>query len=201
MANANVEKIVIGWLNANAGTGWQVYGDMPKERPDKFILVDRTGGPRESMVLDKAEVLIEVYHKDSRVDASDKAQDIADIIPQLIAIESVTRAKVNSVVKLDDLIGQYWRYQIYVDVFARREILDVPLEYPIIVDPDDYDKSFTYEFVNQSVIVVDHNLNKYPTIHVIDSAGDEVECNTQYNSLNRVTLTASGSFSGVVYCN
>lgn len=120
MANVNVEKVVIAWLDDNVGTGWSVYGDMPKERPAKFVLVDRTGGPRESMVLDQAEILIEVYHKTSRVECSDKAQELADLIPGLLSTEAITRAKVNSVVKLDDLIGQYWRYQIYVDVFARR---------------------------------------------------------------------------------
>ena len=120
MANVNVEKVVIEWLDANAGSGWEVFGDMPKERPARFILVDRTGGPRESMVLDRAEILIEVYHKTSRVEASDKANELAGLLPGLVSNEAVTRSKINSVVKLDDIIGQYWRYQIYVDVYARR---------------------------------------------------------------------------------
>lgn len=201
MASVNVEKIVIGWLDANVGSGWNVYGDQPKDRSEKYILVDRTGGERDYLVLDKAELLIEIYHKTSRVDASDKAQDIVDLLPHLAAIEAITSAKVNSLVRLDDLIGQYFRYQIYLRINARREILDVPIEYPVVVDPDDYDKTFVYEFVNQSTIIVTHNLNKYPSVRVEDSAGDDVECDITYNSLNQLTLTASGSFSGVVYCN
>lgn len=120
MVKQNVEKLVIAWLKANIGDGWSVFGDQPKEKPVGYALVDRTGGPRESMVLDSAEILIEVYHRDSRESASDKANEIADIIPQLKEIESITRANVNSVVKLDDTINQYWRYQIYCDVFNRR---------------------------------------------------------------------------------
>lgn len=121
----NVEIIVIAWLNENAGAGWTAYGDKPKttntsELPEQFILVDRTGGPRESMVLDAAEILIEVYHKSSRQIASEKANELADMIPELLQHESITRAAVNSVVKLDDTIGQYYRYQIYCDVFNRR---------------------------------------------------------------------------------
>lgn len=201
MANVNVEKVIIGWLTANIGDGWVVFGDMPKTRPEKFVLVDRTGGQRESMVLDKAEILVEVYNKNSRVDASDKAQELADILPQLVHLEPITHSKINSLVKLDDLIGQYWRYQIYVDVFARRQTLDVPLQYPIIVDDVVDDLNFVFNFTNQSTIVVNHNLGKYPSVQVVDSAGDDVELDIEYNDLNTLTLTASAAFTGTVYCN
>lgn len=129
MDKPNVEKLVIGWLEDHEQLTWPVHGDMPEadaddsdatDRPEKFLLVDRTGGARESMVLDTAEILIEVYHRDSREMASDEANKIADLIPQLKQFESITRAKVNSVIKLDDTTAKYWRYQIYVDVFNRR---------------------------------------------------------------------------------
>lgn len=117
----NVESAVISWLNSLTGTDYPVSGDMPTDRPTKFITVDRTGGPRESMVLDKAEILIEVYNKNSRLDASTKANEIADRIIGLEAYEdNITHAAVNSVVNLDDLLGQYHRYQIYCDVWCAR---------------------------------------------------------------------------------
>lgn len=116
----NIETIVIEWLGTVANT-YPASGDIPNPRPDKFITVDRTGGPRESMVLDRAEILIEVYDKDSRLDASNQASAIADVLVQLEAYDqNVTHAVVNSVVNLDDIIGQYHRYQIYCDIFHRR---------------------------------------------------------------------------------
>jgi hypothetical protein len=116
----NIEIIVIEWLGTIAGD-YNVSGDIPKVRPDQFITVDRTGGPREAMVLDRSEILIEVYHKDSRLEASNKANEIADKVPELLAYhENITRAKVNSVVNLGDPIAQYQRYQVYVDVYFRR---------------------------------------------------------------------------------
>ena len=123
MDNPNTEKLVIGWLGSlsEVDENWPVSGDKPKSLPDQFILVDRTGGPREAMVLDRAEILIEVYCKDSRVTASDMANYIADQIPTLPAYaESITGATVNSVVNLDDIIAQYSRYQVYIDVNNRR---------------------------------------------------------------------------------
>lgn len=117
---ANIETIVIDWLDTIADD-YVVSGDIPKVRPDKFITVDRTGGPREAMVLDRAEILIEVYHKDSRLEASEKANEIGDRVPELLAFnENITRAKVNSTINLGDPIAQYQRYQVYVDVYFRR---------------------------------------------------------------------------------
>lgn len=123
MDNPNTEKLVISWLQSlsEVDNTWPVSGDKPKTPPAQFILVDRTGGPREAMVLDRAEILIEVYCKDSRVTASDMANYIADQVPTLPAFsESITGATVNSLINLDDLISEYSRYQLYVDVNNRR---------------------------------------------------------------------------------
>lgn len=121
MAKVDVEAVVVAWLNSVLPSGWDAYGDKPDDAPEKYVLVDRTGGPRESIVLDKAEILIEVYHKTSRSQAKNVANDLAD---QVIALEAydanITHAAVNSVVNLDDLLGQFHRYQIYVDVWGAR---------------------------------------------------------------------------------
>lgn len=120
---ANIEAIVIEWIESIQGSAdnWAVSGNKPNPAPDQYILVDRTGGPRESMVLDRAEIMIEVFHKTSRSTASLKADEIADAIPQLLAYnDNITRAAVNSVTNLDDLLGQFHRYQIFCDVYFRR---------------------------------------------------------------------------------
>ena len=121
MAKVDVEAVVVAWLNSILGSGWVAYGDKPDNAGDQYVLVDRTGGPRESMVLDKAEILIEVYHKTSRATAKTKALDIADRVVALEAYNAnITHAAVNSVVNLDDTLAQYHRYQIYVDVWGAR---------------------------------------------------------------------------------
>lgn len=121
---ANVEAVVINWLNAKLSDDWRAYGQKPKTTGGtdnlKFVLVDRTGGPRESMVLDQAEILIEIYHKEDRAAASELANMICDSAPELLSIENITRARVNSLVRLDDTLTQYYRYQIYLDVYNRR---------------------------------------------------------------------------------
>jgi hypothetical protein len=116
---ANVEVIVINWLKTFVGV--PVSSEKAKTPPESFVLVDRTGGAREAMVLDRAEILIEVYHKSSRLTASELANLIGDKIVELEAVsDNITHADVNSIVSLDDLIGGYRRYQVYCDVYHRR---------------------------------------------------------------------------------
>lgn len=121
MDKADAEVLAVQWLNSIVGDGWAAYGDKPDSPGDQYILVDRTGGPREAMVLDRAEILIEVYHKTSRNTAKNKALDIADRITELEAYnDNITHAEVNSMVNLDDTLAGYNRYQIYCDVYCRR---------------------------------------------------------------------------------
>lgn len=49
--------------------------------------------------------------------------------------------------------------------------------------------------------VINHNLNKYPSVVVVDSGGSEVIGNVDYTSLNIVTLSFSASFSGSAHLN
>ena len=121
MAKVDVEAVVVAWLNSILPTGWDAYGDKPEDAPAQYVLVDRTGGPRESLVLDKAEILIEVYHKTSRSSAKNMALTIDDRLKELEAYSAdITRSKRNSLVNLDDTLAQYHRYQIYVDVWGAR---------------------------------------------------------------------------------
>ena len=120
----NLEAIVISWLR-DIVPGYPASSDVPKTLPKRFILVRRTGGNRVAMVGDNAEILIEVYDKDSRADCSEIANFIADHIEQLREDhENITRATVNSNISLDDTQKAYHRYQLYCDVFHSRVGID-----------------------------------------------------------------------------
>lgn len=49
--------------------------------------------------------------------------------------------------------------------------------------------------------VIAHNLAKYPSVTVVDSADNVVVGETEYDSLNQVTLTFAGAFSGKAFFN
>jgi hypothetical protein len=63
------------------------------------------------------------------------------------------------------------------------------------------DKNYTQAFSVASTVTVGHNLGKYPSVTVFDSAGDQVEGEPTYTDLNNLTLTFSAPFSGTVTCN
>lgn len=49
--------------------------------------------------------------------------------------------------------------------------------------------------------VISHNLNKYPNVTVVDSAGSVVIGNIAYDTINQITATFSGIFSGKAFLN
>ena len=64
------------------------------------------------------------------------------------------------------------------------------------------DKFFAYEqTVSSKLWSVDHGLNKYPSITVVDSAGSVVIGEVIYVSLNSVLITFVGEFMGKAYFN
>jgi hypothetical protein len=48
---------------------------------------------------------------------------------------------------------------------------------------------------------ITHNLSKYPSVTVVDTAGDEVEGAVNYISANQLVVTFSAAFSGKAYLN
>lgn len=66
----------------------------------------------------------------------------------------------------------------------------------------DYDKNYVHrQSVASEVWNIQHNLNKYPSVSVIDSSNREVFGNVEYIDLNNVRITFSGAFSGKATLN
>jgi hypothetical protein len=64
------------------------------------------------------------------------------------------------------------------------------------------DANFVYtQSTPASTWVVVHNLDKFPSVSVVDSAKTEVVGDVVYDSLTQVTITFSASFSGFAYFN
>lgn len=68
-------------------------------------------------------------------------------------------------------------------------------------DPGSGDLTYSQAFTVASSVTVTHNLGKYPSVMVIDSAGDEVEGAVEHTSANELVVTFAAAFSGTVYCN
>ena len=64
------------------------------------------------------------------------------------------------------------------------------------------DKNYKHvQGVSSATWTIAHNLDKFPSVTVKDSAGSIVIGEIEYNDTNNVTLTFSGAFSGEAYLN
>lgn len=62
--------------------------------------------------------------------------------------------------------------------------------------------TFIYEQgVASNIWNITHNLNKYPSVTVVDSAGNEVIAEVTYTDLNRCVVTMTAAFKGKAYLN
>ena len=65
-------------------------------------------------------------------------------------------------------------------------------------------KSTTYiheQAIASSEWHIQHNLNKQPSVTVVDSAGTEVSCEVHHDDKNNLTLKMNGAFKGFAYLN
>lgn len=64
-----------------------------------------------------------------------------------------------------------------------------------------YDKNYIQAFTVTDTVTVTHNLQKYPSVTVVNSANDVVVGDVTYTNTNTLVVTFSAPFSGTVYCN
>ena len=67
---------------------------------------------------------------------------------------------------------------------------------------DGQDKTFVYEQSSASTTWnIQHNLNKFPSVSIIDSAGSSVIGEINYESIDSLVLSFTAPFSGYAYLN
>lgn len=54
---------------------------------------------------------------------------------------------------------------------------------------------------SSNVWIINHNLNKYPSVTVVDSANNIISCVTRYIDNNSIKLYFNGEFKGKAYLN
>lgn len=112
----NIETLMINWLNSGGilPTGWEAFGSIPAEKPAKFVLVERTGGPVDNVSLERPDLTIRFFCRDSADEAS-KVATATDkkIRLQFVSQPNVSKVERNSLLRLDDLIIKWPTYMGY----------------------------------------------------------------------------------------
>ena len=64
------------------------------------------------------------------------------------------------------------------------------------------DKNYTHTQISASNNwIINHNLNKFPSVTIVDSGGTIVVGEISYTNINSVSISFNGIFSGKAYCN
>lgn len=63
------------------------------------------------------------------------------------------------------------------------------------------DKTFSHNFTVASTVTVSHNLEKFPSVTVTDSAGQEVVGDVVHLDSNSLMVYFTAPFSGKIICN
>lgn len=69
------------------------------------------------------------------------------------------------------------------------------------IQPFDTDKTEVYEFVNVSELVINHGLNKFPDVSVVDQDGNECYISVDYISISQIRIYWNGLLTGKVFLN
>lgn len=86
-----------------------------------------------------------------------------------------------------------------VDYFTTEDIEEIVQDVVAIVVED---KNYVHDQIASSKTwTINHNLNKYPSVMVINSAGTVALGEITYTSLNQVVITFSAQFSGKAFLN
>ena len=105
-----------------------------------------------------------------------------------------------------------------VDVYVRKNtplILDNGIIGPSDFSGDSISLSLNYAYIKEqtrdyyvhdqqvasATWTVNHNLGKFASVNVVDTAGDEVIASVTYNSINQLTITFTSLLSGKAYIN
>ena len=74
----DAERSLVDYLNG-AGIGATAYYDVPSDRPESFVVVERTGGPRTDIVVERPMLDIQCWATERR-DAALIADAVADAL-------------------------------------------------------------------------------------------------------------------------
>lgn len=111
----NIEAVIKEYLSSKLAV--LVSVTVPSNRPEKFVTIERTGGPLEYVVMDHATLAIQSWAK-TPYEASELANEV-DSTMQNLNLPNITKVERNSIYNFPDT--QKARYQGVYEVIFYKE--------------------------------------------------------------------------------
>ena len=113
---ANIEKFLIDYLRPLL-PDVTVASDVPNQRPEKLVTIERTGGGADSIVLDRPLIMVQCWAS-SRVKACDLAATVDSLLLDIDAIDLCSIERTGLYNYPDEHGNQ--RYRITYQIIAYR---------------------------------------------------------------------------------
>ena len=110
-----IEATLIGYLRNELGV--HVSASVPRDRPQRFVTVERTGGALDQF-RDLPMFAVQAWGV-SAADAASLADDVRKALPGLIEVDEVARVNVGSTYNFPDPDSGQARYQTVCDLVVK----------------------------------------------------------------------------------
>ena len=111
----DAERSLVDYLNG-AGIGATAYYDVPADRPASFLVVERTGGPRTDIVVERPMLDVQCW-AESRRDAALLADAVADALRAMPdAVAECFHVSITSTYRDTDLESGTPRYHVVCEI-------------------------------------------------------------------------------------
>ena len=104
----NIEAALVAFLDRELAE--DVSADVPEERPERFVTIERTGGPRDTF-RDLPSVAAQAW-AENRYQASELCIRLADAIERFAFEPGIARVEVGSSYNFPDPDSKQSRYQV-----------------------------------------------------------------------------------------
>ncbi len=107
-----IEETVLKWLKKNLDV--PVYMEEPAEKPDTFVLIEKTGSNRDNWI-NHATIAVQSYAI-SMYKAAKLNESVKKSLDQIVQLDEVGASTLNSDYNFTDTTTKRYRYQCIYDL-------------------------------------------------------------------------------------
>lgn len=116
-----IEETLIKYLqDANiTGVGSNIYAETPRQVPDTYIVIDKTGSQRTDGI-DRATVAIQSISTESLLKAATLNEEVLKLMEGFRAIENIFGAHLQADYNFTNTLTKQYRYQAVYEIYYKR---------------------------------------------------------------------------------
>ena len=107
-----IEIIVQDYLSKNLPVA--VYGEFPKEPPQRFVVLDKTNSGRENHI--NSSMFADQSYAESKLEAAKLNEQVKKVMDSLVELPVVSASRLNSDYPFPDIARKRHRYQAVYDI-------------------------------------------------------------------------------------